>query len=118
MKIRDKNPILKGMIRELCRKGSEEKTPFWTALARSLNRPRRKMYEVSITRIEKNLKEGETAVVPGVVLSGEITKPLTIAALRFTKSAKEKIEKAGGKCMSIEDIMKSGIKNKKVRIMG
>lgn len=38
-------------------------------------------------------------VLDGVVIMGrgEITKSLTVKAVRFTESAKEKIEKAGGK---------------------
>ena len=38
-------------------------------------------------------------VMDGVVIMGrgEITKSLTVKAVRFTESAKEKIEKAGGK---------------------
>ena len=32
-----------------------------------------------------------------VLGNGELTKPLTVRANKFTKSAKEKIEKAGGK---------------------
>ncbi len=40
---------------------------------------------------------------PVVILSrGELTKPLTVKAHRFSKRAKEKIEKAGGKIEIIE----------------
>jgi large subunit ribosomal protein L15 len=34
---------------------------------------------------------------------GELTKPLTVHAHRFSKSAREKIEAAGGICQPIED---------------
>jgi large subunit ribosomal protein L15 len=34
---------------------------------------------------------------------GELTKPLTVHAHRFSKSAREKIEAAGGTCQPIED---------------
>ncbi|HDD72605.1 MAG TPA: 50S ribosomal protein L18e, partial [Candidatus Aenigmarchaeota archaeon] len=60
-------------------------------------------------------------VVPGVVLgSGEITKPVSVAALRFSKSAEEKIKKAGGKCMSLEEFSElyPGKFKNKARIMG
>lgn len=42
------------------------------------------------------LKKGEWIKVLG---DGEINKPLTVHANKFTKSAKEKIEKAGGKAV-------------------
>jgi large subunit ribosomal protein L15 len=42
--------------------------------------------------------------VPVKVLGdGELTKPLTVHAHRFSKSAREKIEAAGGTCQTIED---------------
>jgi large subunit ribosomal protein L15 len=42
--------------------------------------------------------------VPVKVLGdGELTKPLTVHAHRFSKSAREKIEAAGGTCQPIED---------------
>jgi large subunit ribosomal protein L15 len=42
--------------------------------------------------------------VPVKVLGdGELTKPLTVHAHRFSKSAREKIEAAGGTCQAIED---------------
>jgi large subunit ribosomal protein L15 len=34
---------------------------------------------------------------------GELSKPLTVHAHRFSKSAREKIEAAGGTCQTIED---------------
>ena len=34
--------------------------------------------------------------------NGEITKKLTVSAHRFTKTAKEKIEKAGGKVIVLD----------------
>ena len=37
-----------------------------------------------------------------VMGNGEITKKVTVHAHRFTKTAKEKIEKAGGKAIIIE----------------
>jgi len=36
------------------------------------------------------------------MLHGEITKAMTVSAHKFSKSAKEKIEKAGGKCVILE----------------
>lgn len=72
---------------------------------------KKKWIEVSLAKIDKSFNAGEE-VTPEilhkrglikkskydlVVLgNGELTKPLKISAHRFTKSAKEKIEKAGG----------------------
>ncbi len=43
------------------------------------------------------------AVPVKVLGDGELTKPLTVHAHRFSKSAREKIEAAGGTCQTIED---------------
>jgi len=117
MKVRNKNPLLKDLIGELQEKGL--KTPIWKAVAKGLNRPRRKAYEADLLRIEKHAKKGESVIVPGTVLGlGELSKPLTVAALRFSGAARAKIEKSGGKCMTIEEMVKHNPDGKKLRIMG
>jgi large subunit ribosomal protein L18e len=125
MKVRDKNPVLKKIIEDFNRKGHEGKSAgkgpaagcgVWKALAEGMNRPRRTRFEADIARIEKFAKAKDTIVVPGVVLSkGEVTKPLTVAAVRFSASAKAKIEKAGGKCMDISELDEKSVS--RVRIM-
>ncbi len=118
MRVREKNELLADLIRKTEEKGRQENKPFWQALARKLNRPRRRAYEVNLFSLEKHAGK-ETVVVPGYVLgSGEITKPVTVAALRFSGKAEEKIKKAGGKVMAIEDFVESKPNLKTVRIMG
>ncbi len=119
MKIREKNPELKELIETLNKKGHESKKPFWIALAEGLNRPRRKMYEVNLFRIGKYAKAKETIIVPGTVLgSGEIKKTVNVAALKFSGKAREKIEKVGGKCLSIRELIEKNPDGPDVRIMG
>ena len=119
MKVRDKNPLLSGLIKKLDEKGRQENVPLWSALAKKLNRPRRKTYEVNLFSLEKNATGKETVVVPGSVLgSGELTKPVTVAALKFSGKAEEKIKKAGGKSVSIEEFIEDNPKAKGIRIMG
>ena len=119
MKIRDKNPELKGIINSLEKRFFEEKTPLWRGLARGLNRPRRKKYEVNLFRIERFAKARDTVVVPGIVLgTGEIKKSVDVAALKFTSRAREKIQKAGGSCFSIEELADKKIRPRDMRIMG
>ena len=119
MKIREKNRDVQELIRDLNRHGYEKDSGLWKAVARNLNRPRRKGFEVNIDRIGENSKPKETVVVPGVVLgSGEIKKPVTVAALRFSGEARGKIEKAGGKCMEIRELLEKNPQGHKIRIMG
>ena len=117
MKIRDKNPILKGEIEKMHKAGIEK--PLWKAVAKGLNRPRRKRYEVNLSRLEKFATANETVIVPGAVLAeGEVKKKLTVAALKFSAGARKKIEKAGGKCLSIEELFRENPDASKIRIMG
>jgi len=118
MRIRDKNPELKKLIEGFNKKGHEGKSEgAWAAIADGLNRPRRNCHEVDIGSLEKFAKPKETIVVPGVVLAkGEITKQLNVFAVKFSASARTKIEKAGGKCMDISELDDKTIS--KIRIMG
>ncbi len=47
--------------------------------------------------IIKNIKDGIK-----ILGNGEINRPVTVKAHKFSKSAREKIEKAGGKCEVLE----------------
>ena len=77
---------------------------FWKRVAELLARPRRKRIEVNVEKLDKLCNEGETVVVPGVVLGkGELSKPLTVVAYKFSSSAKQRIEKAGGKAVELLD---------------
>ena len=119
MKIRDKNPALSGLIRKLEEKGRLEKRPLWQTLAKKLNRPRRKSHEVNLFSIEKNAKANETVIVPGYVLgSGKLTKPVTVAALKFSGNAAEKIKGAKGRTMTIDSFLDDYKPGTKIRIMG
>ncbi len=115
VKLRDKNEGYQQLIIEL----DQKKQLIWKAVAKGLNRPRRVGFTMNLNRLDKLTNGKETIVVPGVVLgTGELTKPLSVAALRFSDSAKQKIEKAGGKCLGIEQLAKENPDGKGVRIMG
>ena len=115
MKIRDKNEGLKGLIQEM----NSQDRPIWKAFAKALNRPNRISYQLNLFRLERNAKGKQIIAVPGAVLgSGEVTKAYTVAAVKFSDSAKAKLEKAGGKCMTLKELFKSNPEGKGIRIMG
>ena len=119
MKIKEKNPSTKELIKVLHKRSFEKKQPLFESLAVRLNRPRRKRYEVNLTRIDKHTKAKDTIIVPGAVLgTGNINKKVDVYAFKFSDSAKAKIEKAGGKCFPIEEIPGHYKKGMKIRIMG
>ncbi len=113
------NPVLRKSIRLLRKSSVENKVNVWSVLADLIERPRRIKKAVNVGKLERYCKDGDVVVVPVKLLGGgNLTKKLTVAAVSFSPLAKEKIEKAGGKCLSIEEIIKMNPEGKGIRIMG
>ena len=118
-KLRKTNPLTIELIKKLKKKYYENNAAIWKDIAERLEKPSRRWAEVNLYKIDKYVKENETALVPGKVLStGQLTKKISIAACSFSEKAKEKIKKAGGKCLTIEELMEINPTGKNVRIMG
>ncbi len=92
---------------------------FWRRIAEDIAKPSRQRREVNIYKIDNYTQDGETVVVPGKVLSmGEISKKVTVAALNFSRQAKEKIIQAKGKPITIHELLQQNPEGKNVRILG
>lgn len=103
MKIRGKNEPLRALIEKLKERQAVTKENVWGSIAEALNRPRRKSFEIELSKLDKY--EG-MVVVPGIVLgAGTVSKPMEVYAIRFTKPARAGIEKAGGKCRLMQDVL-------------
>ena len=84
------------------------KKEIWQKLAFDSGKPLRARVEINLSRLEKLTKDGQVVVFPGKVLgAGTFTRKITLAAKAYTNGTKERIEKAGGKCVSYEEIAKS-----------
>ncbi len=117
-KSRSTNPVLTGIIEELIRMTYKEDAPIWRDIAVRLSRPSRIRAKVNLSRISRHTKENDIVAVPGKVLgSGVIDHPLTVAALSFSKTAREKIISPGGKCITFSDLMETVPKGTNVKIM-
>ena len=101
------DPNTVALIRDLRKKGaSDKKHNFWTVLSKKLAKPRRQRSIVNLSKISRYAKKDELVVIPGKVLaSGELKGSYTIAALTFSEIAEEKILKAGGRALSLRDLM-------------
>jgi len=118
-KTKKTNPRLLALIQDLKKNSSEKDIPIWKDVALRLEKPLRSWSEVNLDRIDKYVNEGEIALVPGKVLSsGNLSKKISVAAWSFSEKSQEKIKKAGGKHMLIEDLMKSNPKGENIRILG
>jgi len=107
------------LLTDLKKLSIKENVGLWKAVAKQIKRPTRISKKINLERIERHIKEGEIVLVPGKVLSGgELTKKVIVAAFKFSGKAREKINKTGGKAMSIQAFMKEYPKAKNVRIIG
>ena len=62
------NVNLRLLISDLKKLASKEKAPVWKRVAEELVRPSRQRRAVNLSKIDKYVRPGEVAVVPGKVL--------------------------------------------------
>jgi large subunit ribosomal protein L18e len=118
-KVRKTNEHLLGLIQELYEASHKEDAPIWRDVARRLERSNRLHSEVNVGKIDRFANKNDKVVVPGKVLgSGDLTKPVHVAAWRFSESARTKIEAAGGKAFTIPEMVTKVPKGSDVRILG
>jgi large subunit ribosomal protein L18e len=114
-----KDPGRIELIKELESVSKENKSGVWSTVAGELSKVRRNRREVNIHRIEKYTGDGDVVVVPGKVLGdGSLGHKVEVAAYRFTAGAEKKIKEAGGKTMTITELVKKNPKGSKVKLMG
>tara|TARA_B100001029_G_scaffold8333_1_gene5838 strand:- start:4265 stop:4636 length:372 start_codon:yes stop_codon:yes gene_type:complete len=116
---RKSNSELVQSIISLKKAARDNDAPIWRSIAKRLEGPSRNWPTVNISKLEYNSQKNSKIVVPGKLMgSGNLTKKVTVSAYSFTKSATEKIEKAGGKCLQYNDFIKSNPKGKDVMVIG
>ena len=113
------NPLLQELIGELKKRSNEQSVNLWKRIALDLEKPTRQRRIVNLSKINRYTKENEIIVVPGKVLgSGMLNHKLTISAYQFSDQAKDKIEKAGAKIITLLELSKEKPDGKKLRIIG
>lgn len=109
------NPIMQKTIVEL----KMQKAKLWKLVARELEKPTRSRREVNLSRIQRFAKAGEVVLVPGKVLAaGELHKKINVAAWNFSAGAIVKIKAAGGKTLTISELLKTNPKGTNVKVIG
>jgi large subunit ribosomal protein L18e len=95
-----------------------KKVKGWVEVASLLSAPRKNHSDVNVSKINDEVKEGDIVIIPGKVLSqGEISKKIKVAALGFSKVAKDKLLKSGSKVSSILEEIKSNPEAKGIKII-
>jgi len=113
------NNTLKGLIIDLKKASSKNKTAIWKRVATDLERPTRIRRKVNLYKIDKTIRDGEIALIPGKILSiGSLSKKREISAYQVSESALRKIHESGSKFISIKELVEKNPKGNKVRIVG
>jgi len=119
LKARYTNPERARTVKLLRKLAREKKAKVWRRIAEMLEKPVRRRCAVNLSRINRYTKPGDVAVVPGKALgTGFLDHPVTIAAFSFSAKAREKIEAAGGRCLSLEQLASANPKGSNVKILG
>lgn len=115
---RKTNPRIVSLILTLKeRANANAAAPIWKDIARRLEMPSRNYAAVNISKINRHTAKDDVLLIPGKVLgAGLLDHPVTVAALNFSESAAKKITEAGGKCLSLEEIMEANPKGSGIRI--
>jgi len=112
------NPELLETIRFLKVKARQDKSKIWESAAEQLSRPRGRRAVLDLNHISRVSAANSVVLVPGKVLGDGLLKhPVVVGAFRFSQTAKTKIEEAGGKCITIENLVNKYPKGSKVQIL-
>jgi large subunit ribosomal protein L18e len=112
------DPNLVDLINNLKKKSAETKIALWKTVAERLEKPRRSRATTNLSKINRFSKANDVIVVPGSVLSsGSLNHSVTIAALKFSEGAKEKIQNSKSKFISIQELIDSKHEAKKIKII-
>lgn len=113
------DPGLIELINNLKKQSWTNKAPIWRDIAKRFEKPLGNWSEVNVSKLARVVKSNETVIIPGKLLgTGNIEFPVTVAAYRASDSARTKITKAGGKVISINQLLTQNPKGKGVRIIG
>lgn len=116
--IRKANSELARTLIALRRASKSHKAPIWAAVAERLNRPRHQVDPMNVGQIERLAHAKDTVVIPGKLLaSGRLTKAVTVAAFHYSDAAREKVHRAGGQAVTIDDLLKSHPDGTGVRLL-
>ena len=110
----------KKVIALLEKTGRKSKAGIWIDIAVRLALPRRHRVSVNLWKIERLAKvfPGKNLVVPGKVLAfGNLSQKASVIAFEFSKEAEEKIRKADGKAVLLEEAIAEKIAPKTMVIV-
>ena len=92
---------------------------FWKAVAEEILKQRRRRRTVNVIHLSRSTNPNDSVVVPGKVLgTGAIGHPITLSTYSCSQVALNKIKKAGGKVLPLEEMAKRNPSGKGLKILG
>jgi large subunit ribosomal protein L18e len=112
------NPELIQLIRQLKKESRENQANIWLDVADHLAKARSQRVAVNLSKINRHTKRSDVVVVPGKILgTGSIEHSITVAAFAVSDKAKEKLDTAKAKYLSISELLEKNPKGSKVKII-
>ena len=112
------DPNLVSLIDDLKKASRENGVEIWRDIALRLERSKSNWAEVNLSKLERFTSDGDVIIVAGKVLgAGSLSKKLTVAAYDFSESAVQAIAAAGGKGVSIRELVSMKPSGSGVKIM-
>jgi len=95
------------------------KSGFRERLIEEVRKSRRRIREVNLSRIQRHAEDNDIVFVPGKVLGhGVLSKKVTVGAFSFSKSAIDKIIRAGGRPLLVDQFVQEFKSGSGVKIIG
>lgn len=112
------DPNVLELIHKLKKKSAETNKALWKTVAKKIEKSKRQRAAVNLSKINRFTKTNDIVIVPGSVLSsGDLNHKVTIAALKFSEGAKEKISSAKCKILTLDELIESGLEVSKMKII-
>lgn len=112
------NPQLLDTVRFLKEKAKQQKARIWQLAAEQLSKPRKGRAVLNLNQISRASAAQSKVLVLGKVLGdGSLKHPVVVAAFQFSQRARTKIEEAGGKCLTIKQLVADNPRGSKVLIL-
>ncbi|MGA7924170.1 MAG: 50S ribosomal protein L18e [Thermoplasmata archaeon] len=117
--IRKENPELVRTMIELRKAAKAHHAPIWAAVADRLARSRHQVDPMNVGQLDRVAAPEDTVIVAGKLLAdGRLTKPLTVAAFHYSAEARSKIHAAGGKTLTVHELLRARPEGTGVRLLG
>jgi len=107
--VKGDNPYLKLCVKLYKFLARRTESKFNKAVATRMTQTRVSKAPLSLSKLVAHMdkKDGKTAVVVGPIVNDTRMlemKPIKVCALRFTEIARQRIEKAGGECLTFDQL--------------